>query len=209
MSNSAPAGLENSVAAPVLQHSGPEYSLLLVPLLTLCSDEVYTSLAARFADCLPASGHALATAPYTDAENAPGKISAKLLAVPVSPVSPPRAFSLSHRRAKLAAMPGWARLAAHSAPHVGQAMLLPWPLAGTPFCLLAEREEHLRGLMNTPGLRMLEPKGSQVGQQLVGNTGNPGGTDIPLQNAKETGTGLSSHPAQPSTPCISAKPPSP
>ena len=134
-------------------------------------------MAARFADCLPATGHASATSPYADAENAPGKPSAKLLAVPTSPVSPPWGFSLSHGWAELDVMPGWAPLASRSAPKTGQAtLLLLLPLAQMLFCLLAEHEKYLRGLINMPGLRMLEPRGSQVAQLLGDNVGNPGGS---------------------------------
>lgn len=73
-------------------------------------------------------------------------------------------------------MPGWAPLASCSAPNTGQAaFLLPLPSAQILFCLLAEHEKYLRGLISTPGLRMLEPGGSQVAQLLGDNAGNPGG----------------------------------
>lgn len=132
---------------------------------------------------LPATGHALATSPSVDAENAPGKPSAKPLTVLTSPGSPPRGFGRSHGPADPGATPGWALLAPCSAPNRGQAvLLLPLPLARMPFCLLAEHEKYPRGLVNVPGLRVLELRGFQVVQLLGDNVGNPGGTDI--QNKK-------------------------
>lgn len=108
-------------------------------------------------------------------KNAPGKPSAKLLAVLMSLVSPLWGFSLGHGWAELDAMPGWAQLTPSSAPNTGRATLL-LPLLSTQmlFCLLAENENYFRRLINMLGLRVLEPRRSQVAQLLGDNVGNPG-----------------------------------
>lgn len=156
-------------------------------------------MAARSAACLPATGHASATALYADAEKCTGEQpSAELLPVLVSLVSPPRGFGLSCRWAELEATSGLAPLALCGAPNGGQAvLLLPLPAAPMPFRSLAERGKYLGGLINVA-------RAKEAGAKRVTGCSAPWreprrNRHHPKKKAKEPGTGLSPRPAQPST----------